>query len=284
MSAGEFHPVPWMAGLTDDEGAYRAHAFFNDMRGVREFEENFDKFGPLMFGLHDGQSEAPKIMAQKVREFYWANKEIEREEAAAVVDALTDSSYSHPIDTSVKIHFLKSSEKVYVYHFGYRGQHSWTHLKLDSFPPQIEKTDMHYGVANGNHKSMIFYSIVLIFLLHILGDDLMYYFPILQGLFRPLPGEDLKFSQRMIELLVSFAADGQPRIDMGPKVDPFLWLPVNPSNISHLNIGNQMEMEQGLPNHRRVSFWQSMPVWWNSNRDNYKPAPPPRLLPHGGEL
>ena len=98
-------------------------------------------------------------MAQKVREFYWANKEIEREEAAAVVDALTDSAYSHPIDTSVKIHFLKSSEKVYVYHFGYRGQHSWTHLKLDSFPPQIEKTDMHYGVANGNHKSMIFYSI-----------------------------------------------------------------------------------------------------------------------------
>ena len=48
--------------------------------------------------------------------------------------------------------------------------------------------------------------------------------------------------------------------------------------------GNQMDMEQGLPNHRRVTFWQSMPVWWNSDRDNYKPAPPPQRAPHGGEL
>ena len=88
-------------------------------------------------------------MAQKVREFYWANKEIEKDEASAVVDAITDSHFSHPIDTSVKIHFLKSKSNVFVYHFGYRGAHSLTHLKLDAHPPQIDKTDMHYGVANG---------------------------------------------------------------------------------------------------------------------------------------
>ena len=58
-------------------------------------------------------------------------------------------AYSHPIDTSVKIHFLKSEAPVFVYHFTYRGQHSLTHLKLNSHPVQIEKTDMHYGVANG---------------------------------------------------------------------------------------------------------------------------------------
>ena len=112
----------------------------------------------------------------------------------------------------------------------------------------------------------------------------MYLFPILQGLFRPLPADDLKFSHRMIELLTSFASDGYPKIDMGPQVPAFEWSPANPSNISHLNIGNQMDMEQGLPNHRRVSFWQTMPVFWNSNRENYKPAPPPRASPHGGEL
>ena len=62
MTGAEYHPaVEWMAGMTDDEGAYRAHAFFNDMAGVREFEESYDKLGPLMFGLHDGQSEAPKV-------------------------------------------------------------------------------------------------------------------------------------------------------------------------------------------------------------------------------
>ena len=46
---------------------HRGHAFFADMRGVREFEEKFETLGPLMFGLADGQSEAPKIMAKKVK-------------------------------------------------------------------------------------------------------------------------------------------------------------------------------------------------------------------------
>merc|ERR1719350_21206 len=152
----------------------------------------------MMFGLHDGQSEAPKVMAQKVRDFYWGSKELDHDISSSLVDAITDSAFSHPIDTSVKVHFLKSSAPVFVYHFGYRGQHSLTHLKLDSFPPQIEKTDIHFGVAN--------------------GDDLMYLFPVLQGLFRPLPADDLKFSHRMIELLTTFATEGKPRINMGDKL------------------------------------------------------------------
>ncbi len=90
MTGSNFQHVPWIVGLTDDEGAFKvgtthlegisvgrihnllslyfqASAFFMDMKAVREFEAEFEKYGPLMFGLHDGQSEAPKINAQKVR-------------------------------------------------------------------------------------------------------------------------------------------------------------------------------------------------------------------------
>ena len=70
----------------------------------------------------------------------------------------------------------------------------------------------------------------------------------------------------MIELLTTFASDSRPRIKMGEGVEDFEWQPVVASNISHLNIGNQMEMDQGLPNHRRVAFWNTMPVYWNSDR------------------
>ena len=51
----------------EEEYDCRGHAFFADQRGVREFEEKFETLGPLMFGLADGQSEAPKIMAKKVK-------------------------------------------------------------------------------------------------------------------------------------------------------------------------------------------------------------------------
>jgi len=264
MTTGGFQHLPWIVGITDDEGADRGHAFFADMRGVREFEEKFETLGPLMFGLADGQSEAPKIMAKKVKDFYWGDEALGEENAESLVNAISDSSYAHPIDTASKIHFMRSSDPVYVYHFTYRGEHSITHLKPNTYPPRIEKSDRHYGVAN--------------------GDDLTYLFPVLQGLFRPLNNDDLKFSHRLIQLFTSFARDGSPKIKMGEGVPDFEWHPVVASNMSHLNLGNQMDMDQGLPNHRRVSFWQSMPVFWNSDRANYAPAPPPTMAPHGGEL
>ena len=83
----------------------------------------------------------------------------------------------------------------------------------------------------------------------------------------------------------------------------FVWDPVKATNATHLNIGtsftifsfnlhyvivytsinsidfftqigNEMVMDMGLPNHERMNFWQQLPVYWNANRDNYKPAPP----------
>lgn len=254
MTTGNFQHVPWIIGITDDEGASRSYAFFDDMAGVREFEEKFEKLGPLMFGFHDGQSEAPKMMAKKVRDFYLGDKELDKDVANSLVNALSDSSYAHPIDTAAKIHALKSAAPVFVYHFGYHGKHSQTHVKPNEFPPVLSTPDIHYGVGN--------------------GDDLMYLFPIQLGLFRPFPSEDITFSMKMVELLINFAKTGQPSVELGDEMPPFIWHSVNAANTSHLNIGNIMEMDQGLPNHGRMSFWQSMPVYWNADRENYKPAPP----------
>jgi len=255
MGSGNFQHIPFIIGITDDEGAARASAFFHDMAGVNEFEEKFEKFGPLMFGFHDGQSEAPKIMAKKVKDFYWADKPLGKDVASSLVDAISDSSYSHPVDTTAKLHAMKSAAPVFIYHFGYRGQHSVTHIEPNQYPPRIFNNDVHYGAAN--------------------GDDLMYLFPVMGGIFRPLPAEDLVFSGRLIKLFTAFVNDGKPQIEMGPDVPPFKWDYVNPQNISHLDIGNVMEIDQGLPNHRRMSFWQSMPTYWNCDRSNYAPAPPP---------
>ena len=255
MKQGGFQHVPWISGITDDEGAFKASAFFNDMKTVREFEEDFEKLGPLMFGLHDGQSEAPKINAQRVREYYWgADKQLDKDNMADLVNAISDSSYSHPVDTASKIHAMRSQSPVYVYHFGYRGQNSLTQLDTNNYPPKIVDKDVKYGVGN--------------------GDDLMYLFPILSGSFRPLPHDDLIFSQRFIQLLTSFAAEGKPKIVMGEGVPTFEWSAVRATNASHLDIGNEMKMDLGLPNHERMNFWQQMPVYWNANREGYKPAPP----------
>ena len=51
------------------KGAFKASAFFgarDSENHIKEFNEKFELLGPLMFGLHDGQTEAPKIQSQKV--------------------------------------------------------------------------------------------------------------------------------------------------------------------------------------------------------------------------
>ena len=254
MTSGGFQHIPWIAGLTDDEGAFKGATLIADMKGVREFEEQYEKLGPLMFGLHDGMSEAPKVNAQRVKDYYWGAAAIDKDNVQKVVNAISDSSYSHPIDTASKIHAMKSQSPVYVYHFGYRGQFSLTQLDVDNYPPKIVPKDVKFGVGN--------------------GDDLIYLFPLLAGIFRPLPKEDLIFSQRFVELLGSYVRTGTPSIEMGEDAGTFVWNRVLSTNATHLDIGNEMRMDDGLPNHERMNFWQKMPVYWNANRAGYKPAPP----------
>ena len=250
MNSGNFQHSSWVTGITDDEGGTRASAFFADEEGVTEFENKFDRYAPLMFGLNDGQSEAPIIMVKKVKDHYFGDKITE----APLVDAISDSSYAHPFATTSMLH-AKNGANVFLYHFGYRGKHSLSHIKPNEYPPTLITPSHHYGVGN--------------------GDDLIYLFPIHSGLFRPLPSDDIKFSNQLIELLTSFVKTGKPSVEISESEPRLVWSPVNTSSgsqvFSHLNIGNMIRMDKGLPNHRRMSFWQSLPVYWNNDNKFYKP-------------
>ena len=57
------------------------------------------------------------------------------------VNAISDSSYAHPVDTAAKIHAMKSMTDVYVYHFGYRGKNSHTTLDINNYPPKVSYID-----------------------------------------------------------------------------------------------------------------------------------------------
>ena len=258
MKEGAYTHVPWIVGITDDEGAFKASAMFHDMKSFKEVEEEYEKLGPYIFGFHDGQCEAPKIHAYQIRDYYWG-KEIDFADKDSkgyiknFVNAISDASYAHPVDTAAKLHAMKSMENVFVYHFGYRGKNSHTQLDINNYPPKVVDKPVQFGVGN--------------------SDDLIYLFPILSGTFRPLPHEDLVFSERFIKLFTNFASQGKPFLQM-ESGHQFEWHPVKATNATHLNIGNEMQMDMGLPNHERMNFWQTLPVYWNANRANYAPAPP----------
>ncbi len=130
---------------------------------------------------------------------------------------------------------MKSMTEVYVYHFGYKGKNSHTHLDTNNYPPKVSKNRI-------SRKLILNHSIIIQIIEKSMefgvgnGDDLIYLFPILSGTFRPLPHEDLVFSQRFIKLLTTFVADGQPYLEM-ESGHQFVWNPVKATNATHLNIG-----------------------------------------------
>lgn len=242
MKSGKFQHSSWITGVTDNEGATRAAAFFDDKEGVTEFEQMYDTIGPFMFGLHDGQSEDPKAIANKIKDYYFGDKISE----STLVDAISDSSYSYPVSTAAELH-AKNGAKVFLYHFGYQGLYSMSHIKPNEYPPTILSNPPSYGVGN--------------------GDDLIYLFPFYAGQSQPLPPADATLSSKLMELLTSFIKIGNPSVVLRDGDPPMSWLPINTTSqsrvFSQLSIGAEIHMDKGLPIHGRMAFWQSLPIYWN---------------------
>ena len=78
----------------------------------------------------------------QIKDYYWG-KEIDAAQNTlqGFVNAISDSSYAHPVDTAAKIHAMKSMTDVYVYHFGYRGKNSHTTLDINNYPPKVSNID-----------------------------------------------------------------------------------------------------------------------------------------------
>ena len=52
------------------------------------------------------------MVTGQVKDFYWGDEALGEENAESLVNAISDSSYAHPIDTASKIHFMRSSDPV----------------------------------------------------------------------------------------------------------------------------------------------------------------------------
>ena len=45
MKEGSYTHVPWMVGITDDEGAFKASALMHDKKAIKEIEDEFERLG-----------------------------------------------------------------------------------------------------------------------------------------------------------------------------------------------------------------------------------------------
>ncbi|NP_001124351.1 beta-esterase 2 precursor [Bombyx mori] len=219
--------VPWMTGLTKNEGCLKSvWITANDTR-YEEFISGFDTIAPVTF--YYDNSPFPEVITKKLRQKYIDGnnrKVIEN----GILEIYSDSYFNYPAIEAVELTLNHSPEPIYLYELTYRAANSFSQIFGD---PEGD-----YGVCH--------------------ADDLMHLFPI-HFLSQPFSERDIEFSKYLITLWTNFATSGNPN---KPNNIPTVWKPVTSrEKMEYLDIGLKSRMKEGLATRSR--FWGSLPLWHN---------------------
>lgn len=113
---GRFRKVPLITGHTSNEGA---HSLQNDKNGKIVFIKDLETVVPVYLGLKKG-SEDSKKYADRLKKFYFGDKEINENVKEAYVAFMSDANCNR--DFTITLEYLaKFNSEVYYFIFDYEG-------------------------------------------------------------------------------------------------------------------------------------------------------------------
>ncbi|KAF5307862.1 hypothetical protein FQR65_LT06594 [Abscondita terminalis] len=235
IKSGRAAQVPWMTGITTEDGVLRAAAIFGNQHLMHELDEDFNKILPVSL-FYKGTCSDQNYVSNKLREFYLGSKKIDNNTRFNVIDLYTDGWFLNGADESVQLHFRHTTEPVYYYLFGHRGVASFSQLFGD--PHQ------RYGVCH--------------------ADDLQYMFPVGDSLF-PDQKQDV-LDQRITEIITTLWTNFAKYRNPTPVVDYMLhskWEPVQSEKFEYYYIGGGVHLANGLL-WERTKFWRNLAIRWHT--------------------
>ncbi|XP_076232205.1 carboxylic ester hydrolase [Calliopsis andreniformis] len=233
---GRLSDIPWMTGVTSEEGALVAPGLYGRNNGemIKKLNDEFLDLAPITLLYEETcPTDQHKQVASKIREFYFGKKPIDNSTRFKVIDMYSDAWFTYAAKRSVVDYLDKQSSPVYYYYLAYHGTASFSKIFGDT------KND--YGVSH--------------------ADELQYLFPVGEQLFQdtPLSKEDHKMVDIITSLWVNFASTGNPTPEISKQI-PIKWKPVRTQALEYLHIGqNQLQMAEYL-NRDRMDFWERLPI------------------------
>ncbi|KZC14638.1 PREDICTED: esterase E4-like [Dufourea novaeangliae] len=233
---GRLMDIPWMTGITSEEGALVVPGLYTRQNGqlVKKLNNDFSNIAPmtLLFGESCPKDEIKRV-ASEIREFYFGKAPIDDAARFKLIDMYSDAWITHCAHHSVRDYLEKQSAPVYYYYLTYRGSASFSRVFGDPIND--------YGVCH--------------------GDEMQYLFPVGEVLFAdtPLNEKDHKMVDTITSLWVNFASTGNPTPEVSKDI-PIKWKPVRTEALEYLRIGgDQIEMSKNLIP-ERINFWNGLPI------------------------
>ncbi|KAK5647000.1 hypothetical protein RI129_005464 [Pyrocoelia pectoralis] len=230
--SGKADNVPFMTGITRNEGDFRTGQLFKEPKLVDEFNKNFKDHLSLVLNYKEiATPKLHKTATKGITAFYFKNKKLDESRRKSFSKAYMDAMYLVSANYASDLHSMNFKHPVYYYVFGYKGSESHCNLLEDNLKDN-------YGVCH--------------------SDDLLYLFNS-KELFSELVRHesDSEVAELMTKLWTNFAKYGNPT----PKSDQDLvtWQPysAHERKCYVINGGNDVKVVSDCYK-ERTEFWRNI--------------------------
>jgi len=235
LETGDFNLVPWMSGVTEEEGAFFIPGVSKKQKFVRGlFSGNLALWS--LFADVAGASESRILdcgvkaleVAAEVYAFYVGNGTVGYDNLLPLARVITDRAFTAPASEEMRL--ASAHTPVYKYVLDHKG------------PGRLSIADV-LGIKSPD-----------LGVTHV--DDLLYLF---NDDIQPIPPADsptYTMIRFMVSLWTSFARTGRPSSTVLPMPD---WPIFNERSQRHMRLNSQPTVGERLFE-ERVQFWQSMPI------------------------
>ncbi|XP_049861359.1 fatty acyl-CoA hydrolase precursor, medium chain-like isoform X4 [Schistocerca gregaria] len=214
--------VPWLVGVTKEEGTFFAAAIVGNDTMKQELLQERKRLFPLVLS-YDASPQADFI-TEKINDFYFPSGEIT---PGKLTELFSDAFFVWNTDEGIRKY--KDTAPVYYYLFSYKGKLRIHHMM------GIQED---FGICH--------------------AEDLLYLFS--NNTYLPIIGErpenDMQMVKVMTKLWTDFARTGNPT----PTDELVNWPRVTSDDLlEYLDIGQTLQVKKGLFQ-ERVDFWRSLPL------------------------
>ena len=253
MSGGQVQPVPFLVGVTENEGIWQAANYLEQSEVMDEFLQKFDDVGRHSLGLvNQVKSEDMGMIMGRIKDFYLSDlvtmethpgKRLESV-ASGMVDMMGDAMFNYPIDRMVRLLGSKENSPVWMYQYNYK--HNFSLAFFDPANPGQVRRPSHETLHGATH-----------------GHDTFMLFPFGSGV---MTEEETKHSRNFVKFVVDFMVNGHPK--SGGTNDYNGWEPVTDGQLTYYVHDKHSGPQQGLPHQNRMQWWSELPVFWNKNPED----------------
>jgi carboxylesterase type B len=178
--------VPWMTGVTSEEGAMKSSPLIFNSDLTSDLLKNWNRALPISLYYDHHSEEKQQEMTRKINDFYFKNTKLNVNTQQNLTDLYTDGWFFHAMIDYLKLRFSNDQRgDTFVYLFTHKGSCSFTEIFKGG-------SEAYYGTSH--------------------AEELQYLFPIRKDLpyfFNSIPTEDDKKVSKMItKLWVNFAYNG----------------------------------------------------------------------------